>query len=810
MKKYPSMCAALLLVLFVPAGAFAQTPSLPPPTATEPGLAAQAGVSSWRDAFGEGIDGLVQAIAVDGENVYVGGSFSSADGLPASNIAVWNGSHWSALGAGVNGPVHSIAVFQGQVYAGGRFTQAGGGSATNIARWNGASWSEPGGGVDGPVYAIATFGGALVVGGDFGSAGLVSAANIARWNGSAWLPLGDGMDCAVYALAGDEQFLYAGGAFTRTGVTPARYAARWNGYSWSGLGDGMDGPVTSLAVRGSVATGGYLFAGGYFTEAGGVPAGHLARWNGSYWWGVGGGVDRIVRALATTDSVLYVGGWFRDAGGAPVSFVARNQGSAWIDLEGGLDAPVAALAAAGGRLFAGGEFDSAGAVRSARIALWDPDSSTVYEPPYKVRIRLKVSNAGGSRDLFFGVRAGAARGIWGVDPAAGAIDSLEGEEELPPALAGIFDARFAFPAGDYEIFGGGSWADIRNFHQNTQVDTYRVVFQPGSFGYPVTVRWQADQVAEAYAGAVTLRAIGGFSYDMKSADSVSIGDDFINQLIITADEPALPVLYTAGWNLISVPNDVPDGAKEILYPDAPGSAFRFAYALGYQPSAVLSPGVGYWLKFPSVVHSLTFDGPERLSDSVDVQEGWNLIGGLNVPVPVATVTSDPPGMITGNFFGYDAGFKAATVLEPMRGYWIKTSQTGKLHFAGTGSAKAAAAIRIVPDGDLPPPPPDATTQDDPPVVSEFRLRGAYPNPFNPATTIEFEVPDESRVTLTVYNVFGQVVGVLADGVVDRGVHAVAWDASALASGVYFCRFEAAGTGPDPKSFVRTTKLVLMK
>ena len=94
----------------------------------------------------------------------------------------------------------------------------------------------------------------------------------------------------------------------------------------------------------------------------------------------------------------------------------------------------------------------------------------------------------------------------------------------------------------------------------------------------------------------------------------------------------------------------------------------------------------------------------------------------------------------------------------------------------------------------------ASTQ---PIPQEFSLSPNYPNPFNPATTIEYNLPKGARVQLKVYNVLGQEVATLVDGVVTAGQHSVSFNASNLASGVYLYRI-AAGT------FVSTRKMVLVK
>jgi len=75
----------------------------------------------------------------------------------------------------------------------------------------------------------------------------------------------------------------------------------------------------------------------------------------------------------------------------------------------------------------------------------------------------------------------------------------------------------------------------------------------------------------------------------------------------------------------------------------------------------------------------------------------------------------------------------------------------------------------------------------PELPSEIQLRAAYPNPFNPSTTIPFALPEAGPVQLEVFDTLGRVVRVLVDDVRPVGEHTVSFDASGLASGVYLYR-----------------------
>jgi hypothetical protein len=78
------------------------------------------------------------------------------------------------------------------------------------------------------------------------------------------------------------------------------------------------------------------------------------------------------------------------------------------------------------------------------------------------------------------------------------------------------------------------------------------------------------------------------------------------------------------------------------------------------------------------------------------------------------------------------------------------------------------------------------------------LLGSYPNPFNSATTIAFDLAAASPVKLQVCDVLGRAVAVLVNNTLNAGAHRVAFDASGLAGGVYVAHLEAAGTTVSSK------------
>jgi len=94
---------------------------------------------------------------------------------------------------------------------------------------------------------------------------------------------------------------------------------------------------------------------------------------------------------------------------------------------------------------------------------------------------------------------------------------------------------------------------------------------------------------------------------------------------------------------------------------------------------------------------------------------------------------------------------------------------------------------------------------------EYALHQNYPNPFNPTTTIEFTLAQDAIVTLKIYNTLGQeVAALLQNEMMDEGTQEVEFDASRLASGVYYCRIVAQDAEGRSVLFSKTNKILLVR
>jgi hypothetical protein len=137
----------------------------------------------------------------------------------------------------------------------------------------------------------------------------------------------------------------------------------------------------------------------------------------------------------------------------------------------------------------------------------------------------------------------------------------------------------------------------------------------------------------------------------------------------------------------------------------------------------------------------------------------------------------------------------------------------KVQLKGVRPLKPVPFLRANPGIISPMNNPDA---DMPLPLAGFKLDQNYPNPFNPTTTISFNLPEDAVVSLTIYNMLGQEVATLLNReLLDQGAQEVEFNASNLASGLYFYRVVAETAG-DPEegvassTFTEVKKMLLLK
>ena len=150
--------------------------------------------SVW-DSIPSPVIGGITGMAVYNGELYVCGPgliyVGNNPQIPVNMIAKWNGTEWSDVGGGLticcNQPrqAWTMIVYNGELYAGGKFEFAGGVPASNIAKWNGTTWSPVCGGVNSTVRTFSILSGELYVGGFFTAAGGIPANRVAKYSPAA-------------------------------------------------------------------------------------------------------------------------------------------------------------------------------------------------------------------------------------------------------------------------------------------------------------------------------------------------------------------------------------------------------------------------------------------------------------------------------------------------------------------------------------------------------------------------------------------------------------------------------------------------
>ncbi|MCG3157758.1 MAG: hypothetical protein DKINENOH_04394 [bacterium] len=828
--------------------------------------------TSW-SALGSGLGSgeyfRVHAITVSGSEIYVGGNFITAGEVTANYIAKWNGTSWMGLldasnQYGLNSHVSAIALNGGEVYVGGSFTTAGGVAENRIAKWNGTSWSALGSGMNGTVFVIAASGSEVYAGGYFTTAGGVAANYIAKWDGTSWSPLGDGLNSYVLAIAVSGSEVYAGGGFTTAGGVAANRIAKWDGTNWLALGGGMGGDVRSIAIRGSE-----VYAGGYFNAAGGVVANHIAKWDGVNWSTLGSGMNYDVYAVAVSGGDLYAGGLFTTAGGRVVNGIAKWDGTSWSALGNGMYGSVTAIATNGSEIYVGGNFITAGEVTVNRIAKWDGTSWSalgsgtngfvfaITVTGNEVYAGGGFTTAGGKPSSYFGryvlntpptADAGADQQIcdgktiaiggspaasggtppyaYSWAPATGLDDATAANPIASPTVTTTYkltvtDAnrltnmdemtvtvkgtckRFVFLANKLTLNRTKQHTPAGDLHSNGALTVEK--------GDPSTYNSNLTAV-----GKITINKENTINGNVTSPLAISNAGRVSGTITVgpVAVEPLPSKSYGAGGPNKTVPKD---GTLAL----APGS--YGIVTLNGSGTLKLTSGDYFFneLRYPGSTAVIEIDLAS--GDPVNIHVVSNLQLGKEAAIRLLPNGENDSELVTiftlqstAVNIGKEAYFLGTLNAPNATVTLVKNSQ-----LRGSLCAKEIivendclflhhdSPAALPGPGNLPRPSADdeAATSDQSPVIS-YQLAQNYPNPFNPSTTIRFSVLEAGVVQLAVYNINGQEVRTLIAGQMDAGRHVMNWDGKDNAgqdvpSGIYLYRLRVNG-------FVQTRKMTLMR
>ncbi len=686
-------------------------------------------------------DGPVNAIAISGDSLFVGGDFQRVYGISRPYLATFNsvGGELLAPPPVPDGLVQALLVDRGMLFLGGGFSHVAGQtrneigcidlSAGDLAPWD-AGFGAPG--YFTAVNTLAVLGDTILAGGlmttpDQSQRCLAaigrSSGRLLDWNPRITVPRIDRTPGEnIYAIATSDTSVFVGGHFTwvngvqRGGLAEISFTTGqvtdWSPDPGPWFGEVPEGDVAALLIAD-----GRLYASGWFESLGSVDHRFMAVFDLQSRtvlpWELGANFG--VTALAKSDSVMLAGGEFQGAG---PDWRERRHGLAAFDLSTGRLKPwnprlsglgVNSIVAARGKIFVGGYFDSLGG--QSRYCLGAVDTLLGDADDWDPACDGPVLTLQVQTDTLY---------------VGGAFTSLAGQ---PRSFVGAFDLRNRALA---------DWAPTPNDAVWTIQPAGQRVFLGGEFR-------SVNGVARI--GAVAVDAATG------------VVDPFDCQMPFAG----IQTMFAAGETLYVGGGFTQIGGKsrmDLAALDArTGRVLDWrADANGYLTSMVKTDTVLYVGGTFAAINGI----PHRSFAAISTHTGQ--------PLPL-----DP------NLNG--------TV-------WGMFSDGDNLYLGG-GSTRAFGDVQAgllgIPLGPAPVRPPQP-----PPALS---LSHIWPNPASERVSLEFSVPSTAHVSMEIYDIQGRLTKpLLVDQKADAGRHRVSFSIAGLSKGIYLCRISV-GNVKTTRKFV---------
>jgi photosystem II stability/assembly factor-like uncharacterized protein len=767
--------------------------------------------ATWTEVNSGLTNKRVTTLAVESSMLFAGtdgsGIFRSSD----------NGQNWSAVNTGLtNTYISTLAVSDSNIFAGtsdGKLFRS-----TN----NGNNWD--------PLNTSLTYSGvsSLVVAGEYFFAGTPTVGVFRTANkGTTWLPVNSGlMNTHINTLAASGSNLYAGTAgggvfrsinngtswndvntgLTRTlvnalyisdanlfaGTDSGIFISTNNGANWSEINTGLktiNGTIP--AIYGFTNSGINVFAG----TAAGV---YLSTNNGRLWSPVDsglmtkGGELPVVCALAATGQSIIAG--TRTNSGSGEIYRSTDNGSHWTLVSGSIfPGSVLSLAVNGTNQFAGG-------INGVFISADDGKSwSNIYSGLTANQIRaLAVSET----DLLAGT---GSSGVWSRPWSDLLFPDI-------PILVSPADSSIDIPIGNLLLTWNGS-VQHESFHvQLARDSTFAVIvsqsYIENNHQYLVygllkntTYYWRVSASTEcgtsAWSKTQSFMTIGFGSTLVTLLSPLNKSSTHAENVKFIWRKCTAPLLFysvemfTENYSTSAGTNDT----SFTFY--IPSSITAKTYS--WRVRAKTDTGYGQYSDVWSIT-KLPVWMPDSGSAANPIElvfpaNGGKVGGGDSVEFIWRKSSAPAASYVLELWDDYlysiqisDTTVKiAVTRNNEMRHFWRVRSSIDTGSYSGLWSF--TMPLTVAPRNEQRP--------------TEFILYNNYPNPFNPSTTISFDIPIRSFVTLKVLDALGREVSVIASEILSAGTYMRQWNAADFPSGVYFYRLQAG-------AYTETKRLVLLK
>ncbi|GAB5538031.1 MAG: hypothetical protein Salg2KO_01340 [Salibacteraceae bacterium] len=341
-------------------------------------------VTSWYP--GDVAGGEIKAMVVEDSILYIGGRFSSVNGVYRARLAAINinTAQVTLFSHNINQQVEALDVGNSKLFIGGYFTNIEGQPRTHLAAIDIAAdtllpWAPN---VNTTVYAIHHKGSSVYIGGAFNIVNSIVRNRVAALNDStgvltAWNPNPNGV---IYALASDSSFIYPGGFFSTIGGASRSGIAQLNAVS----GSATSWNAGAAAVRDIKVQNGILFIGGHFGAAGGQTRSKAAAINIATelatTWNPSVNTQGSIYTVSPGSQSIFIGGNFTTIGGVDnrdrIAAIHLNTGDT-TSFNPGANSDVQTLKIAGDILYVGGYFSQIDNTSRPRLAALNKHTGSV-------------------------------------------------------------------------------------------------------------------------------------------------------------------------------------------------------------------------------------------------------------------------------------------------------------------------------------------------------------------------------------------------------------------------------------------------
>jgi hypothetical protein len=700
------------------------------------------------------------------------GEIFAGAGGDGAYLSTNDGTNWTAIDYGMtNAEVHSLAVNSaGSIFAG---TGNGIYESTN----NGSSWTQVGlGGMD--VLSLAINLSGYIFAGTNGN-GVCRSMD----GGNSWASVFFGFkNYNVFPVAinpsGD---IFAG---TGDGTYDGVYLSTDNGETWTTVHNGMPNDnVNSLATNSS----GYIFAG---TNSSGI---YLSTNNGTSWTPANNGLtnNSVWPIVIHSSGYMFTG---TDGGGV---YLSSNNGANWSQQNDGLtEGVVSSLAISpAGYIFAGTY--GGGIYRASISFLYVTPAAPILAIPANgsteigVNPTLRWYSSAGATDYELQVSTDSIFGTTTYD--------ISGLTAITKSIRSLsLRTKYYWRVNARNAGGTSSWSPAWSF-TTSPLALLSVKDIPYDQGGKVELIWQASPLdtnvntLPYYSIWRALPEVSQQKHILKKSQST---------LKVQSTNKKIKLMKTAdgsfAWDWLADQPAHKDSfysyIASTLYDSMPGTNGIEYFMVSAQTS---NPNVFYDSNIDSgySVDNLPPLAPDSLTASVfsgKVVLNWrrNLEPDL---VDYIVYRTDSSYADQRKIIPYDTTTDIVyTDTHPLAGkaanYMIRAED---IH--GNLSSFSNEVSIVVTSAE------SGSAQ----IPAKYELRQNFPNPVNPTTTISFDIPTRSIVSLKIFDMLGREVSTLVYGEMQAGRYTRQWNAANLASGVYFYRLSAG-------SFVQTKKLLLVK